>query len=248
MLRPYRSFADQVPEQMADYAAVYGRALAETGRADEAVSLLEPRLELAAWRAAGMAITPSLDDADRRSAWLERITAAVPEDDPQERFRLANAWWALFLSGGTDRRDAPDAGRLALRIVSALAERPDAQMPVHAAEGMMAETLGLREQAVAAYRRALEMNPDNAAVRNNLAMVLLGGGDDPPLDAGAGLELAREAVAKNPDDPNFRDTLALALVKNGDLDEALRTIEVAIELDPGNPTWRERQAELMRGR
>ena len=244
-LRGYREFAAQVPEQMADFAAVYGRALAEMGRDAEAVALIQPHLGLPDWRAAGVAITASIRDADRRSDWLEALTAAVPEDRASERFRLANAWWALHLFGDSTARDAPDAGRLALRIVSDLARRPDATMPVHAAAGMMSESLGEREQAAAFYRKALELEPGAAAVRNNLAMVLLGAGDTPPLDAAGGLRLAREAVSASPDDPNYRDTLALALVKTGELDEALETIEVAIDLDPGNPVWRERQAEIM---
>ncbi|BAM03248.1 tetratricopeptide repeat protein [Phycisphaera mikurensis] len=244
-LAPYLRFAEELPGQMADFAAVYGRALAESGRAREATDFLGGHLDLPQWRAAALAITPSLRDADARSAWLETLTAAVPESEPSERFRVANAWWALHLAGGVTARDAPDAGRVALRLVTALAERPDATMPVHAAAGMMAESLGEPQTAVAAYRRALDLNPDAQAVRNNLAMVLIGD-DGPAIDAAAGLQLAREAVAAEPENADFRDTLALAQVANGNVQEALRTIEVAIDLEPSKSAWRDRQAEILR--
>ncbi len=246
VLEPYRGYAEQLPGQMADFAAVYGRALAATGRSADALAFLGPHLSLAEWRSAALSLTPAIARPDERSAWLEKLTVAVPEDNPQERFRLANAWWAFHQAGGTDDRNAPEAGLLALRIVQTLAGRGDASMQEHAAAGMMAEALGRRDDAVSAYRRALELRPDAAAVRNNLAMVLLGDADTPPLDAPAGLAYAREAVAADPDEPNYRDTLALAQVKTGDVQEALRTIEVAVDLEPGNPLWRERMAEILR--
>lgn len=248
VLAPYRAFAERLPGQMADYAAAYGRALAEAGRDEEAVELIRPHLSLPNWRAAGMAVTTAISDPDTRSAWLESLTAAVPESNSQERFRLANAWWAFHLAGGTSARNAPDAGRLALRIVSSIGERSDATMAVFAAAGGMADAMQMRPEAVAAYQRALELEPGSAAVRNNLAMVLVGNLGVEPLDVEAGLQLAREAVSAEPDEPNYRDTLALAQAKAGDLEEALRTIEVAVELDPSNPAWQSRMGEIMRMR
>ena len=95
--------------------------------------------------------------------------------------------------------------------------------------------------AIESYQRALEIDPDQPNVRNNLAMLLLG----EPGGAGQAYVLAQQAVEARPNDANFRDTLAQAALAAKKPDAAEAAARKAIELDPGNLTWRNRLAEVL---
>ncbi|MEQ1891080.1 MAG: thioredoxin family protein [Planctomycetota bacterium] len=58
------------------------------------------------------------------------------------------------------------------------------------------------------------------------------------------LSVAEKAVAASPDVPAVVDTLACCLFVLGKKEEALAQVRRCIELDPENPTWRERLAEF----
>lgn len=58
------------------------------------------------------------------------------------------------------------------------------------------------------------------------------------------LSVAEQAVAAAPDVPAVVDTLACCLFVLGKKDEALAQVRRCVELDPENPTWRERLAEF----
>jgi Flp pilus assembly protein TadD len=62
------------------------------------------------------------------------------------------------------------------------------------------------------------------------------------------LEVATKAVAAAPDVANVVDTHACCLFAVGRVDEALVQARRCIELDPKNPSWRERVAEFSKGR
>ncbi|NOT29041.1 MAG: hypothetical protein HOP15_01190 [Planctomycetes bacterium] len=63
-----------------------------------------------------------------------------------------------------------------------------------------------------------------------------------PTDLEFALEVARGAVAAAPDAAYVVDTLACCLFALGKRDEALVQVRRCVELDPENPTWRERLA------
>ena len=60
------------------------------------------------------------------------------------------------------------------------------------------------------------------------------------------LAAARAAVAAAPSVPAVVDTFACCLFALGQREEALKQIQRAIELDPQNPTWRERLSEFQK--
>lgn len=61
------------------------------------------------------------------------------------------------------------------------------------------------------------------------------------------LEVARKATEALGDDPNMLDTLACCLFMNGKAEEAIATIQRAIELDPENADWKERLVQFQEG-
>jgi Tfp pilus assembly protein PilF len=94
--------------------------------------------------------------------------------------------------------------------------------------GFVLERQGLPEDAAAAYRKALELDPESAAAHYNLGVSLARSGDfaeaEPHLLA---------AVEKNPNSQSYAG-LGFVLWKQGREDEAVASLETAIEADPQN--------------
>ncbi|MBI3926198.1 MAG: tetratricopeptide repeat protein [Armatimonadetes bacterium] len=89
---------------------------------------------------------------------------------------------------------------------------------------------GLQEQfekAVHYYQKALEIEPDSALYRSNLAedLYYLGRLDEAE-------DIARRAIKLNPELPSIYSVLALISLEKQAYDEALGRADVALELDP----------------
>ena len=97
---------------------------------------------------------------------------------------------------------------------------------------LLQEKAGDFAGAVVSYRKLLEIQPESAAANNNLAYMLLraGGKDEEAL---ALAQIAQEKMGTN---PGVLHTLGLAQMRTGDLESAKKTLTVATEIDPANPT------------
>ncbi|MEM1026572.1 MAG: tetratricopeptide repeat protein [Planctomycetota bacterium] len=223
------------------YAEVLGEALIRQNRITEARNLIQPRLrEHGDWRMAWIRLASQhLEDPQTRRVWLETVTPLVPAEARAERFTLAEAWWSLHLASPETPGD-----RIAGQILEALVADPDASAVTWFMHGVVTESAGRMDVAADAYRQVLRLNPDAQIARNNLAMLLIDRSVE--NDGVEALDLARTVVASNPNNANYRDTLAYVQAKLGDLDEAIAQIQIAIDLEPQNPLWRERLAELLK--
>jgi tetratricopeptide (TPR) repeat protein len=83
------------------------------------------------------------------------------------------------------------------------------------------------EQAVAAYRRALELEPGHAGALVNLGRMLHAAGDPAAAEAHY-----RKALAARPDDDTALFNLGVALEDLGRSEEALAAYEKAVAVDP----------------
>jgi tetratricopeptide (TPR) repeat protein len=99
---------------------------------------------------------------------------------------------------------------------------------------------GQIELAVAAYRSAIALDPDNPDALNNLAW-LLATSDNPDLrNPREALTLARRAIALKKA-PHIWDTLAEALFINGRIAEAIDAEKKALQMAPDNRQIYEKQ-------
>jgi cytochrome c-type biogenesis protein CcmH/NrfG len=98
------------------------------------------------------------------------------------------------------------------------------------------------DQAVAAYRSALKLEPDNAIVLNNYAWLLATCEDPTMRNPKLALELAERAVSLEKS-PHALDTLAESLFVNGQLAQAIQTAEAALELAKSNRAYYQGQLE-----
>src|SRR5262249_50682033 len=101
-----------------------------------------------------------------------------------------------------------------------LKQRPDdAQM--YFVLGVVHEQAGRRDQAIASYRRAAELDTGAFEPRNNLALLLA----DQDLDGA--LAAGQEAYALRPKDPAVLDTLGELYLRKGLVDRATSLLQEA---------------------
>jgi tetratricopeptide (TPR) repeat protein len=117
--------------------------------------------------------------------------------------------------------------------------RPYAAAPVWNNIGVVLRSEGRTAEAIAAYRRALEFDPQFAAARNNLGFVLL-------LEnrVAEAIEQLQQAVAQNPAMVQAQANLGLAYALSGDLDAAWAALSQAQRLDPENAEVQARMGEV----
>lgn len=116
-----------------------------------------------------------------------------------------------------------------------------------ARNGTAAQAQALRFRIRDVYRKEWANCPDEFVVQvgGTIAAFFYEGADElKPEDKPFALAVAKKAQARSDEDPVLMDTLACCYSMNGDKDSAVGWIQRAIELDPGNPQWKERLAEF----
>lgn len=98
-------------------------------------------------------------------------------------------------------------------------------------QGALLERQGDLEGQIRAYRKLLQITPDDAAANNNLAYCLLMKGENPQ----EALEYAAKSAAKLPGNAMALHTLGLAQMRTGDLEQSRKSLSAALELRPGDP-------------
>jgi len=98
---------------------------------------------------------------------------------------------------------------------------------------------GEYKEALSDYKRALELNPKDANVHNNLAWLYATANDEKFQDKGKALEHAKKAAElSNERNAEILDTLARAYYINGKFKEAVETEKKALNLEPGNEEFK----------
>lgn len=95
---------------------------------------------------------------------------------------------------------------------------------------------------IAAYEKALILNPDEPDILNNLAWVLATSDETALRDPPRALDLAQKAVALK-QAPHIWDTLAETLYVNGRVEEAIAAQKTALAMDPPDRKHYEEQLE-----
>jgi len=102
-------------------------------------------------------------------------------------------------------------------------------------EALICEVLGRRKDAIDAYNKVLQIDPDNALVLNNLAYMTAEGGTAANLDQA--LTYAERAKKHAPDSPDVSDTLGFVYFKKELNSEALRIFKQLATDHPQNSTF-----------
>jgi Zn-dependent protease with chaperone function len=120
--------------------------------------------------------------------------------------------------------------KVAAMILQKIQKEPDKALWLQLAGDMMV-TQKKEIRALAAYRRALALEPANPEIMNKLAWLFLTSEDLGLRDPIQALTLARSAVLFQPNKGFILDTLATAYWANGFLEEAIATEKQAAQAD-----------------
>ncbi len=174
--------------------------------------------------------------------YLEQALAAAPQAS-RLHYPLAMAYRAL---GEVELAEQHLARRGGVEppLSDPLMEELDALLP----SAMKFEGRGIRAlrggrwaAAVEAFREGLELDPDNASLRQRLATALAAGGD-----TRAAVEQLEETLRRSPDFPRAYFSLGAILALQGRQREAVEHYETALRLQPGYIEARMGLAEALR--
>jgi tetratricopeptide (TPR) repeat protein len=98
--------------------------------------------------------------------------------------------------------------------------------------GTLLESKGDKTQATTYYKKALQIQPEQAVAANNLSYLMMESGQN--MDVA--LTLAQTARRLLPDSPSSADTLAWAYYHKGSFLTARDLIEDTIKISPNNPS------------
>ena len=193
-----------------------------------------------------------LDDAGKALAKAGELAGAAPAP-VRARVRAIQSGFALragtagealaFARQAVEAQAGPEGlaalARAQARLGDPVAARETAERAapdsaaVQAARGDALRAAWLNQEAEAAYRRALQLEPGSAVAGTGLALALAARGEAAPA-----LDAARKAVAAHPHVAEAQTALALAWLANDPEDkksEAMAAAYQAAALEPKNP-------------
>ena len=144
--------------------------------------------------------------------------ASARDQDPSSRARQSYARAIELQSQGNE----PAALALLWEAAGLAPRDPEIQNRL----GEALEKIGAFDGAIAAYRAALQVNPDFKKASNNLIVVLVQAGKSEEA-----IQRARQLVAAQPDDAERYFTLGLAQSEQN-IDDAIASFHRALALDP----------------
>lgn len=227
-LKPYMEAANANPDKYNMVIGTYAQALIVDDRESDAAALLTPFLPRSEeWKISTIRLAASIHNPTAAAHWIEQFAAAVPEDSLRARYEVANAW---YVAGHRFPNHQKQYLGHARDVITPLTKRPDTTAVVMLMAGSIAETLNDPGDAIAAYRRALQLDPKQPIAQNNLAYLLMTQNRD--LDEAR--RLAESAVVAAPDEAGYYDTLARVYEKIGNRGRAIATYQKVLDLEPTN--------------
>ncbi len=199
-------------------AALLAMAQLDQGQAEAALATAKSLRAASANPAASYELTGNLmrEQGDYQAA--ARAYASAYESEPGRRL-------ALRIFETRRRADLPEPEKA---LVAWSRQHPD-DIAIMAALAEWYQAAGALEAAAGRYRALLDVDPDNIAALNNLALVYQEQGDPKALEAA---ERAHEAAPRH---PAVLDTLGWILVNDGHLERGLPLIRQAAEAATSAP-------------
>ena len=208
------------------------RCLVKSGKAQEALAIADGAAkegadapDLLAARAEALFSLGRTDEAERS---LEEAIARTGES-------------ALYtaLARLLDQEDSP---KRAVQLLAKVAQKRPRDAALQFALGSAYDRAGDRAEAIAAMKRVLRLDGDNAAAMNFLGYLYA----ERKENLGEAERLLRRALKLRPDDGAFLDSLGWIYFQEGELARALSALRKAARLSPDEPTIREHLGDAYR--
>ena len=216
-----------------------GEALMKAGRIDEAADAYAEALRLEAGSSAihnnaGIVFAQQGKAAEaiehfRRALVLDPDNADAHANlglalGGQGELDLAMAHYREALNHYPDHKVAQDNLGIAIRL------RNRERATAYNERGVVLAQEGRSAEAIAAFREALLLAPDDAGAHNNLGIVLAGLGR-----AEEAIQHYSRSIALEPDAPQTHVNLGVLLAARGKFDEAILRYREALRISPDNP-------------
>ncbi len=202
---------------------ILATSLDRRGRPAEAAAALATAL-------ARKDLTGSAEDVEQTMGQLTDLLSR--SDDPAAADKTLSDLIARGVDAEPVRRQLAERRHRRGRVAAALALLPDAGKSSDPATldvyGAVLADSGRLEEARAAFRRALELDPHRAGVLLRLGMLSLR-----EKDPASARDWFKKSLAMEPDAPGTLAALGLAQVQLGDSRAALESWDRALVLDPG---------------
>ncbi len=191
---------------------------------DAVLSLIQNSLKNRPNWAEGYAIGGELTAKTGQNGQSETYFKKAVSIDPQ----LIPAWQGLGLVLGAESKY--DAALDAFNHVAQLSPKSGS---AYFNIAQVQDVQGNWNQAQSSYQKSIELEPDNAVAKNNLAWSYAEHGGN--IDVA--LRLAQEANRAKPDDPEICDTLGWIYLKKNTLSDAIQAFKKSLSLVPKNPEY-----------
>ncbi len=211
----------EVDPGLADCYTLLGAAMRELDRFDDALAAFDRGIQLDPGNANLYLERGQLfrrfEDYDQALADFLRAIEIDHHDDP---YPYIDMGWALLDAGRPD---------LAQPLAQACVGRFPNMVDCLKILGYSASSNGAPDEAISAFRRVLELAPDDPYNYSDLAWELRGVGQHREQ-----LATAQQCVERLPDEAECHFVYAVSLRNVDRIDEAERELQTAIELDPRN--------------
>ena len=209
----------------AHVAARKGSAAVEEARRLAAQSPDDPRGPL-------LLLQARLVDASKRET-----DEAIAEFRPESRSPRE-------VAAGAEMLRSAGKGPQGLEILTQAITTHPQEPTLYFSAGALNERLGNMRRSEELLEKAIELDPKHAPALNYLGYMLADRGRDLPRAE----VLIRRALAEDPDNGAYLDSLGWAQYRQGHLDDALATLERAVDLVSGDGTVREHLGDIYMAR
>lgn len=224
----YLQFARALNPDDAATLVILGSVKEALGKAEEAIALYRDVPEDSPMqRVSELQLGLALADLDRNEEAKDHLKALIESDPSDIRSYLA---YGSVLSKNEDYAEMALNYEAAISVAGPAPSA--AQWNLYFQLGIARERLKQWPKAEVAFKRALDLSPDQPQVMNYLGYSWI----DMNINLDEGMDLIQRAVDLRPNDGYIVDSLGWAHFRLGHYDEAVRELERAVELKPADPT------------
>ncbi len=228
MVALYLEISHALDPKSADTLIMLGGIAEKLEKSDRAIALYKQvPAESPMRRISELQLGVTLSDTGKTEEAKQHLKALIESDPADIRSYIA---YGSVLSEAKDYKAMADNYDKAVEVIGPVPRPGD--WTVFFQRGIAYERLKQWDKAEPSFRKALELNPEQAQVLNYLGYSLV----DMNINLDEGLGMIKKAVDAKPDDGYIVDSLGWAYFRMGKFDDAVNELERAVQLRAGDAT------------